>query len=149
MSSTSSMPTERHTAMRMLYPAGVLLLALLLTALLAPGQFETRLDAETGRHLLQAGSYQAVGEASLAPLFTAGEQTGFFSAFFDEKFVKSRFGRREEKSIRLVEDAFFGAKYSDQFVNLVIVGLEIVIANWPVIAHAIDTCSFEVIWPKS
>ncbi|MDZ7868426.1 MAG: putative basic amino acid antiporter YfcC [Rheinheimera sp.] len=76
----------------LLIVAGVLLLALLLTALLAPGQFETRLDAETGRHLLQAGSYQAVGEASLAPLFTAGEHTGFFSAFFDGMTSGSRSG---------------------------------------------------------
>jgi uncharacterized ion transporter superfamily protein YfcC len=76
----------------LLIVGAVLLLALLLTALLAPGQFETRLDAQTGRYLLQAGSYQAVGEASLAPLFTAGEQTGFFSAFFDGMTSGSRSG---------------------------------------------------------
>jgi uncharacterized ion transporter superfamily protein YfcC len=76
----------------LLIVGGVLLLALLLTALLAPGQFQTRLDAETGRHLLQAGSYQAVGEASLAPLFASGEQTGFFSAFFDGMTSGSRSG---------------------------------------------------------
>ena len=93
-SSGVSTPPNRGWQMpdTLLIVAGVLLLALLLTALLAPGQFETRLDAETGRHLLQAGSYQAVGEASLAPLFTSGEQTGFFSAFFDGMTSGSRSG---------------------------------------------------------
>ena len=94
--SPSSTPVSPNRGWQMpdtlLIVAGVLLLALLLTALLAPGQFETRLDAETGRHLLQAGSYQAVGEASLAPLFASGEQTGFFSAFFDGMTSGSRSG---------------------------------------------------------
>lgn len=76
----------------LLIVAAVLLLALLLTALLPPGQFQTRLDADTGRHLLQAGSYQAVGDATLAPIFTAGEHTGFFSAFFDGMTSGSRSG---------------------------------------------------------
>lgn len=93
---SSSAPVSPNRGWQMpdtlLIVGAVLLLALLLTALLAPGQFATRLDAQTGRHLLQAGSYQAVGEASLAPLFTAGEQTGFFSAFFDGMTSGSRSG---------------------------------------------------------
>lgn len=70
----------------------VLGFAYLLTAWLAPGQFVTAPDPQTGRQLLQAGSYTVSGQAQLAPLLTDGERTGLFSAFFDGMTSGSRNG---------------------------------------------------------
>ncbi|HAT43392.1 MAG TPA: putative basic amino acid antiporter YfcC [Rheinheimera sp.] len=76
----------------LLIVAMVLLFAYLLTAWLPPGVFSTMQDPNTGRALLVAGSYQAVGEAQLAPIFTEGDRTGLFSAFFDGMTSGSRGG---------------------------------------------------------
>ena len=73
---------------------GVLLVCALLTLFMPRGQFETRLDAETGRQLLVAGSYQQAnnGEAQPAALFADGDNTGLLTAFFDGMTSGSRSG---------------------------------------------------------
>ncbi len=73
---------------------GVLLVCTLLTLFMPRGQFETRLDVETGRQLLVAGSYQQAnnGEAQPAALFADGDNTGLLTAFFDGMTSGSRQG---------------------------------------------------------
>src|SRR5690606_14148394 len=56
-------------------------------------------------------------------------RAGLVSVFVQEEFVKSRLGRREEKSVRLVVDTFFGTVYSDQFVYFVIIRLDVIVAG--------------------
>jgi hypothetical protein len=58
-------------------------------------------------------------------------------SFFDEKFVKSRFGRGQEKSIGFVVYPFFGPKYSYKLVYLVVIGFYILIAYGPIVPQAI------------
>jgi len=72
----------------------VLLVSALLTFFLPRGLFDTTLDPQTGRHLLQADSFRTVnnGEPQPVALFADGENTGLLSAFFDGMTSGSRNG---------------------------------------------------------
>jgi uncharacterized ion transporter superfamily protein YfcC len=72
----------------------VLLCSALLTLVVPQGQFDTALDANTGRQLLLADSFRTAhnGEPQAVALFADGEKTGVLTAFFDGMTSGSRNG---------------------------------------------------------
>lgn len=68
----------------------VLLLSALLAWWLPAGVYQTALDPQTGRQLIQADSFQLVTDSAKLTLFADGERTGILTAFYDGMTSGSR-----------------------------------------------------------
>src|SRR5690554_7295135 len=63
--------------------------------------------------------------------------------------MKPWFWRWQEESVRLVVHPLFGSKHANQFVNLIVIRFDFIIAYRPVVTQAVYIFSFKIIRTKS
>src|SRR5262249_18543959 len=66
------------------------------------------------------------------------------ACLLDDGFGASWLWRRQENSIRRAGDIFFGPENSDIGLDLVVVRRQIVVAQRPVVPHAVTGAGFEI-----
>src|SRR5438046_5394599 len=65
----------------------------------------------------------------------------------DQQLVAARLRRRLEDAVRLVRNAFIRAEDTDEAIELVVVRLDVVVRDRPVVAEAIHAAALEVVRP--
>src|SRR5690606_523408 len=73
----------------------------------------------------------------------------FFRAFLNEEFVKTRFGRREEDTVRFIVYPFLRPEHTDEAIDSIIVRCYVIIADGPIVSKSINAPTFEVVRTKS
>src|SRR5207248_9284153 len=58
--------------------------------------------------------------------------------------VAARLRRRQENAVRSIGNVFDAAEHADEPLELLVVRLDVVIADWPVVAKAVEGLRFEV-----
>src|SRR6266536_3484261 len=66
-------------------------------------------------------------------------------SLFDQQLVAARLRRRLKDSVRLVRDALHRAEDPDEAIELVVVRLDVVVNDWPVVADAVEAAPLEVV----
>src|SRR5438093_1551704 len=75
-------------------------------------------------------------------------QPEFFSTLLREQFTRARFGRWQQNSlggIRRVFQPFVTAMHADEHLDFIVIGRDVVVANWPVETESITGARFEII----
>ena len=70
-------------------------------------------------------------------------------AFYVVQLMETGFWHRQEEAIGIVVETFVAAEHADQFVDLVVIGFDIVIADGPVIAEAVGVLALEIQGPEA
>src|SRR5690554_3791963 len=63
--------------------------------------------------------------------------------------MESWFGRWKKISIRFVGDVFPGSIDPDQFIDFIVIGADIVVADGPIVSFSIEILSLKVQWTKT
>ena len=66
----------------------------------------------------------------------------------DQQLVAARPGRRQKNAVRLVRQVLLRAEDADQPIDLVVVRLQIVVGDRPVVAQAVERAAPEIVRPE-